>query len=149
MLGAFVWALDARPLVSLDVTKDRGLFRENSQGQIENIYRLKIINKTQQARRYGLSLADAGPFSLQGAHEIRLEPGEIIDLPVSVALAGQGKVSSSESLRFAVNDLDDPSISASTRSTFVSPINRCRTRPPVHRRRMISPTPEPVPNEAL
>ncbi|WP_371350930.1 4Fe-4S dicluster domain-containing protein, partial [Salmonella sp. M265] len=33
MIGAFVVALDARPLASLDVTRDRGLFRENAAGQ--------------------------------------------------------------------------------------------------------------------
>ncbi|MBO4969903.1 MAG: cytochrome c oxidase accessory protein CcoG, partial [Pseudomonas sp.] len=48
MIGALVMALNMRTMVSLDVIKDRGLFRENSQGQIENIYSLKIINKTQE-----------------------------------------------------------------------------------------------------
>ncbi|MBQ1557008.1 MAG: cytochrome c oxidase accessory protein CcoG, partial [Pseudomonas sp.] len=38
MIGAFTWALAERPLISLDVTRDRGLFRENALGQIENIY---------------------------------------------------------------------------------------------------------------
>ena len=38
MIGALVMALNMRTMVSLDVIKDRGLFRENSQGQIENIY---------------------------------------------------------------------------------------------------------------
>ncbi|PZQ40229.1 MAG: cytochrome c oxidase accessory protein CcoG, partial [Ectopseudomonas oleovorans] len=55
MIGAFTWALAERPLISLDVTRDRGLFRENALGQIENIYSLKIINKTQQARSYAIS----------------------------------------------------------------------------------------------
>jgi polyferredoxin len=32
MIGALVLALVERPMVSLDVTKDRGLFRENSPG---------------------------------------------------------------------------------------------------------------------
>ena len=40
MIGAFAWALAERPLISLDVTRDRGLFRENALGQIENIYSL-------------------------------------------------------------------------------------------------------------
>ncbi|MNY47256.1 hypothetical protein D3C86_1825100 [compost metagenome] len=35
MIGALALALVERPMVSLDVSKDRGLFRENSQGQIE------------------------------------------------------------------------------------------------------------------
>ena len=46
MLAALVLALQLRPMVSLDVIKDRGLFRENAQGQIENIYLIKVITKT-------------------------------------------------------------------------------------------------------
>ena len=56
MIGALVMALNMRTMVSLDVIKDRGLFRENSQGQIENIYSLKIINKTQEPQHYRVSL---------------------------------------------------------------------------------------------
>ena len=66
MIGAFTWALAERPLISLDVTRDRGLFRENALGQIENIYSLKIINKTQQPRSYAISLVEPGDFELHG-----------------------------------------------------------------------------------
>ncbi len=59
MIGAFVWTLEARPTLSLDVTKDRTLYRENIEGQIENMYSLKVINKTQQPRDYLITLAKA------------------------------------------------------------------------------------------
>ncbi|SFP81707.1 cytochrome c oxidase accessory protein FixG [Geopseudomonas sagittaria] len=124
MFGAFGWALSVRPLVQLDVTKDRGLFRENSEGQIENIYRLKVINKTQQPHRYALSLVEPGPFVLQGERELQLAPGEILDVAVSVALTAERAPDSATPLRFAVVDLDDEQVRVSTRSTFVSPVNR-------------------------
>ncbi|MBO5390302.1 MAG: cytochrome c oxidase accessory protein CcoG, partial [Pseudomonas sp.] len=84
MIGALVMALNMRTMVSLDVIKDRGLFRENSQGQIENIYSLKIINKTQEPQHYRVSLQDGEAFQLQGKTELTLAPGEIVDVPVSV-----------------------------------------------------------------
>ncbi|MGH8354461.1 MAG: FixG Ig-like domain-containing protein, partial [Pseudomonas sp.] len=124
MIGAFVWALQTRPLVSLDVSKDRGLFRENGQGQIENIYSLKVINKTQEPRRYVLALVDAERFTLQGKRELRLAPGEILDLPVSVALTAERAARSPQTLRFEVVDLSDPAIRVSAKSTFVAPVNR-------------------------
>ncbi|MFC2972929.1 cytochrome c oxidase accessory protein CcoG [Azotobacter bryophylli] len=124
MIGAFVWALAARPLVSLDVTRDRGLYRENGAGQIENIYRLKVINKTQQPHRYAISLAEPGPFVLQGASELRLAPGEVLDVPVSVALSEGRAQQSATPLDFAVADLDDPEVTVSARSTFVAPLER-------------------------
>jgi cytochrome c oxidase accessory protein FixG len=124
MLGAFVWALDTRPLVSLDVTKDRGLYRENAAGQIENIYTLKVINKTQQPRRYVLSLLEPGDFALQGSRELQLAPGEIVDLPLSVALTAPRAASASQVLHFQVAERDNPQTRVSTASTFVSPLNR-------------------------
>lgn len=122
MIGAFAWALAERPLISLDVTRDRGLFRENALGQIENIYSLKIINKTQQQRSYAIALVEPGDFELHGPSTLNLAPGEIRDLPVSVALTEDRNGSSPQTLRFKVSDLADSQSHVSTRSTFLAPL---------------------------
>ena len=124
MIAALVVALVGRPMVSLDVTKDRGMFRENSQGLIENIYSLKVINKTQQRQDYRLELVDAEGFQLQGKTEISLAPGEISDVPVSVALLADKPASSSQTLRFKVTDVDEPWVYSAADSRFVAPMNR-------------------------
>ncbi len=124
MIAALVVALIERPMVSLDVTKDRGMFRENSQGLIENIYSLKVINKTQQRQDYRLELVDAEGFQLQGTTQISLAPGEISDVPVSVALLADKPASSSQTLRFKVTDVDEPWIYSAADSRFVAPMNR-------------------------
>jgi len=124
MIAALVVALVQRPMVSLDVTKDRGMFRENSQGQIENIYSLKVINKTQQRQDYRLELVDAEGFQLQGKTQISLAPGEISDVPVSVALLADKPVSSSQPLRFKVTDVDEPWVYSAADSRFVAPLSR-------------------------
>lgn len=122
MLGAFAWALEARPLLSLDVTRDRTLFRENTAGQIENMYSLKLINKTQQPRQYRVSVSGED-YALRGRQEIALAPGEIVDLPVSVArLRETGQTASR--IRFNLEDLHDPASRTSSPSTFVAPANR-------------------------
>ncbi|AZE72785.1 Type cbb3 cytochrome oxidase biogenesis protein CcoG [Pseudomonas synxantha] len=124
MIAALVVALVERPMVSLDVTKDRGMFRENSQGLIENIYSLKVINKTQQRQDYRLELVDADSFQLQGKTQVSLAPGEIVDVPVSVALLADKPVSSSQTIRFKVTDVDEPWIYSAADSRFVAPLNR-------------------------
>ena len=124
MIAALVVALIGRPMVSLDVTKDRGMFRENSQGLIENIYSLKVINKTQQRQDYRLELVDAEGFQLQGKTQVSLAPGEIVDVPVSVALLADKPVSSSQTIRFKVTDVDEPWIYSAADSRFVAPLNR-------------------------
>jgi polyferredoxin len=122
LLGVgFVIAFLHRPLVALDVYKDRGLYRENSDGQIENIYSLKVINKTQSAHRYAVTLNDADDFALQGASELHLAPGELAVLPVSVALTDNDGKHGSRPVVFRVRDLDDPDTTVTTKSRFVSP----------------------------
>ncbi|MFS2156921.1 cytochrome c oxidase accessory protein CcoG [Pseudomonas sp. Pseusp122] len=127
MIGALGLALHERPMVSLDVNKDRGLFRENALGQIENIYTLKVINKTQQSQHYRLSLVDMNggdAFELHGNTEMALNAGEISDFPVSVALLAERPKSSSQAITFQIIDLDQPDIQSTATSRFVAPLNR-------------------------
>ncbi|KPA91298.1 cytochrome c oxidase accessory protein FixG [Pseudomonas asplenii] len=124
MIGALAVALVQRPMVSLDVSKDRGLFRENSLGQIENIYSLKVINKTQQRQQYRLELIDGDGFQLQGRTELSLAAGEIADFPVSVAMTTERAKSSSQELVFRLVDIDEPGVYSVANSRFVAPMNR-------------------------
>ena len=124
MIGALVVALDLRPMVSLDVIKDRGLFRENAQGQIENIYLLKVINKTQSPQRYELRLVDAEGFALNGKTAFVIPAGEMSELPVSVALLADRPTSSAQQITFEVRDSDEPTIYSRADSRFVAPLNR-------------------------
>jgi cytochrome c oxidase accessory protein FixG len=124
MIGALVMALQLRPMVSLDVIKDRSLFRENAQGQIENIYLLKVINKTAQPQRYHLRLLDAEGFELHGTTELSIPAGEMSQLPVSVALLAERAASSSQELAFEIRDSDQPAVRSVARSRFVAPLNR-------------------------
>ena len=124
MIAALVVALQMRPMVSLDVIKDRGLFRENAQGQIENIYLLKVINKTERTQHYALRLLDADGFTLQGNTALVIPAGEMSELPVSVAMLAERPTSSSQTLSFEISERDDPAIRSVAQSRFVAPMNR-------------------------
>ncbi|MDF9619349.1 cytochrome c oxidase accessory protein CcoG [Pseudomonas entomophila] len=124
MIGALVVALQMRPMVSMDVIKDRGLFRENALGQIENIYLLKIINKTPETQHYRLRLVDADGFELHGRTEFTIAPGEMSELPVSVAMLADRPASSSQELAFEIQDSDQPGVRSVATSRFVAPMNR-------------------------
>ena len=124
MIGALVLALQLRPMVSLDVIKDRGLFRENALGQIENIYLLKVINKTERTQHYALRLLDADGFTLQGNSTLVIPAGEMSELPVSVAMLAERPTSSSQTLNFEISERDNPAVRSVAESRFVAPINR-------------------------
>lgn len=124
MIASFAWALQARSLVSIDVAKDRGMFRENAAGQIENVYRLKLINKTQQPQRYHLGLVAGQPFTLNGPSDISLAAGEILEVPVSVALEREPLGQSPAPVLFEVINQRDSRERQTTKSTFIAPSGR-------------------------
>ncbi len=124
MLGAFVWALEARSLVSIDSAKDRSMYRENAAGQIENTYRLKVINKTQQAQRYHLQLLDSPDLRLDAPEQLLLAPGEILDVPVTLVQLHEQARATTQPIRFTVSNLADASEQAQTRSVFIAPARR-------------------------
>jgi cytochrome c oxidase accessory protein FixG len=120
MFGAFGWALQARSLIHLDVTRDRTLYRVSNDGQIENVYRLKVINKSQQPRTYRLDLEETDRFRLVGRQTLELAAGEILDLPVSVVLLAE-RPSDTRELHFVIADTADSDNRVSSRSTFMAP----------------------------
>ncbi|PAV24856.1 cytochrome c oxidase accessory protein CcoG [Tamilnaduibacter salinus] len=87
MVALLAWAIATRSLVSLDVEKDRSLYRFNHQGQIENSYVVSVLNKSHQDRTFrlhvrgldGLHLVNAAPFVVGG--------GERVAVPVAVAVS--------------------------------------------------------------
>ena len=87
MLGVFVYnAMSIMPM-GLDILRDRNqLFRENSEGLIENTYTLKILNKTLQSQTYQLDVEGLPEHQWFGPREVTLKPGEIFTLPVSLAV---------------------------------------------------------------
>jgi polyferredoxin len=111
-------------MLSIDSAKDRSMFRENQLGQIENTYLLKVINKTQQPQRYGLALVDSPGLRLHAPQQLQLNPGEILDVPVTVVLESAKADAGAMPVRFAIHNLADASEQAQTRSTFLSPGGR-------------------------
>ena len=87
MIGSLWFALDARELVDMSVVKDRTvMYRKTSEGNVMNVYRLKITNKTQISARYELRIDNDARLSLTRAYEIELKPGEVFDMPISVTM---------------------------------------------------------------
>ena len=93
-------------------------------GQIENTYLLKVINKTQQPQRYALSLLDSPGLRLDAPQQLQLNPGEILDVPVTVVLESDQAAASTLPVHFAIHNLADNREQAQTQSVFLSPRGR-------------------------
>ncbi|WP_298444626.1 cytochrome c oxidase accessory protein CcoG [uncultured Ferrimonas sp.] len=87
ILVAFFYMLVSLSPLQLDVLRDRNsLYRHNSAGQLENVYTLKLINKSEQQQVFDLSLANLEGHQWIGPQQVQMQGGEVVSLPISIAI---------------------------------------------------------------
>jgi cytochrome c oxidase accessory protein FixG len=87
MVGLLSMEIINRVPVSLDIIRDRNeLARENFNGEIVNVYTLKILNKSQIKNTYRLSVKGIDNTVWNGETEVTVEPATAFTLPISVAV---------------------------------------------------------------
>jgi cytochrome c oxidase accessory protein FixG len=116
MIGLFFAQIAAVDPAGLSVLRDRNqLFRENSAGEIENTYTLKVINKTQQEQKYTLDVKGLTDVSWYGKQTIQVAPGEVINLPMSLGVNPDNLDSSVSTIQFILSDSEDFTITVESR----------------------------------
>jgi cytochrome c oxidase accessory protein FixG len=122
LLTAMVTSLATRTPVILDVLRDRNtLYRELPGDVIENIYTLKIINQSNDARSFRLSVEGVPGLTLDGVDdEIEVEGGGVLSLPVR-ARAQRQDAYGIMNITFAVTAVDDQSVATEEDSRFLGP----------------------------
>jgi cytochrome c oxidase accessory protein FixG len=124
----FLVSLLLRSPFRVDVVRDRGaLARLVEDGHIENVYRLQVMNATESAQRYRVSVEGMPDAVVSGRSEFEVGPAEARWLPVSVRVppasarqAGPG----AHRVRFHIERLahdGDPAAQVQEKSTFVVP----------------------------
>ena len=93
LLGAlvigFVVAIALRSPVSLDVLRDRNtLYRLTDDGNVDNVYTLRILNKSESEQRFRIEAHGASALMLIPAdREYRVASGDVYSLPLRVRRA--------------------------------------------------------------
>ena len=126
LLAAFstlIYGLSTRSNVSLDISRDRNvLYRELDNGNIENHYSLKILNKDRNDHRYQVSV--------EGLENAKLKfDDDLLAVTASTAGSFQLRVivntdflpQNVNPILFRLTALDDVSISVTTEARFVGP----------------------------
>ncbi|MET1076427.1 MAG: cytochrome c oxidase accessory protein CcoG [Pseudomonas sp.] len=121
MCSVFVYAVVERPLVELDVLKDRVLYRENEQGRIENVYTLKIMNKAQTDQTFVVKASGLPGLAYEGKREIRALAGEVLSVPVELSIDPEQLPSSTNEILFRIESVDDARIHNDADSRFIGP----------------------------
>jgi cytochrome c oxidase accessory protein FixG len=122
LFAGFVAALATRVPVHLDVLRDRNaLYRELPDGSVENVYRLKILNKEDRPRQVHVSvhgLPGARVETTPAAPE--LPPGGVADVVARVSVAAGSARAGGSEVVFHVTQ-PDGSVEAQRVARFFAP----------------------------
>ena len=87
MSSLLMYEIAMRSPVSLDIIRDRTeLAKENFNGEIENVYTLKILNKSQKDNRYRLSVQGINNTVWHGEQEVLVKAATVYTLPMSLSV---------------------------------------------------------------
>jgi cytochrome c oxidase accessory protein FixG len=118
----FLVALAARSTVDVEVLRDRrALYRMTDDGRVENVYTVKILNKTERARRFTLAVDDDDRLALDPIAAVYEVPsGEVYAAAVRVRRDAYEPLGP-ETIRFTVAAVDDPSATATAAARLLAP----------------------------
>ena len=120
LTAIMVWGISTRPLLNVTVAKDRMLYRYGSNGDIENIYLLKLANKDHMAHPFSISVSGPEGVTLSEVPSIVIGAGEMSEFTVVVSMPD---VSNSEKVADILFAVEGPtaSLSALVPSRFSLP----------------------------
>jgi cytochrome c oxidase accessory protein FixG len=123
MLSGLTYALANRVPLELDILRERNrLYRETSDGAIENIYSLRILNMDQKVHRYAITVSGIEALVFEGDSEVDVAPGEIRDVPVRLQAPAHVLHEASKEIRFEVRTTDGSELSVEEESRFLAPV---------------------------
>jgi cytochrome c oxidase accessory protein FixG len=119
VVAAFVGLLYLRVPLKVDVIRDRAaLVRETSDGRIENVYRLQIMNTTEQPRQFVVTASGIEGLQLIAAQPVTVPAATAVTLPVTLRMDAAGASAGSHPVRFHIEDRADARIKTDEKSVF-------------------------------
>jgi cytochrome c oxidase accessory protein FixG len=115
-------ALYLRKPLKLDVIRDRGsMGREVEDGMIENVYRLQIMNTSEQAHVYKISAGGLDTLSVADADTVRVAATETRGYPLRLRVAHGAGQPGSNKINVSLTAVDDPSLHVQESAVFIVP----------------------------
>jgi cytochrome c oxidase accessory protein FixG len=123
--AAFIASLALRLPFKVDVVRDRAsLGRVVQGGQIENLYRLQVMNATEQTQRYHVQVLGLNGAVLEPTEDLDVAPAQARWLTVAVRVPPQSASAlgpGAHAMQFAVSAVATPAKPLLERSSFVVP----------------------------
>jgi cytochrome c oxidase accessory protein FixG len=122
LVVGFVVAVAMRSPVALDVIRDRkSLYQLTDDGHVDNVYTVRILNKTEQAQRFVLEATGSSALTLlPDGREYSVPSGEVYSLPIRVRRSTYDPLGA-ETITLTLRSIDDAEIHTQTEARFLAP----------------------------
>ena len=118
---AMLISLSLRTAFKVDVVRDRGVMaRTVASGNIENVYRLQIMNATEKVQRYKISVSGLPGLRLDSESVVRIESTQARWVGVRVQVPPGDTSAGSHTIHFEIESLDEPG-HITEKSVFLMP----------------------------
>ncbi len=125
---AILWAVVAAAALGLwqrvplkvDVIRDRGaMSREVEGGLVENVYRLQVMNTTEDTRMYEIAVSGLPTLQVATEPSVLTGPTESRMVPVRLRVDPGQVAPGTHKIRFSVRAMDDPRVAVEEQSVFI------------------------------
>ena len=122
LVVAFAWGIGARSTLIADVLRDRNALYRVVGDDVDNVYTLKLVNKTDSAQQYVVTLESANPaISLRGGGRMQVDAGPAQVLSVPVELTAPADTRGRHDVTFVIESADG-SARETVDSSFFGPM---------------------------
>ena len=120
--AGLLWSLFSRASFRVDVIRDRGsVARMVGQGQIENVYRLQIMNATEHDQRYVLNVAGIEGARIVSDADVTVDAAGSRWVPVRVQMPPNAATPGSHPMTFLITAQGSPPDEVIEKSVFLVP----------------------------
>ncbi len=125
MIGLFIFTLSTRIPLRVDVLRERDhLFRQTSDGLVENTYTMRVINMDEQPHRYRIASAGLEGSTLTGPTDVAVDGGEVKELALRIVIDPTLLQDTRTPVTFLIDSEDNPRHKVKVESSYFGPRTR-------------------------
>ena len=107
MVGLLIADIATRTPLEVDLIRDRNsLYRENGKGNVENVYTIKILNKSQDTHTYTIQVEGLPDYNILGDTTVTVGGGEVFSMPISLETSPKNLSEAVTEISFRVRTQD-------------------------------------------
>ncbi len=119
----FLYTMLTRSTIDLNIIRDRNQLYRETQGFIENIYTLKLINMDNEPHEYSITVEGVKDMILLKDKElISVDAGDVKELPVRIRAREENLEGTSTPIYFTLSTTDEDKLSIKQPAKFLGPV---------------------------